>query len=473
MRLVHRPFSIKSSLGGSKERDTDPWEHPAFTRRSHAHMINLRHVRVGCSRISPPYFTSLFLVQRFSLLILQIHVAASEICEPMVCIASIIYSPSVCLHPVLQAQNTFDTIKIEDLLRRVGNENRTLHSATLSRMTIPENLIAPYPHPDLIDSEYMEGFMRPEKFHEPNGPLPRPPSKLPPPAHATLSFKLGRRMASGMTGVVYEAIDVRIAPSPDHGTKPTGYLPPLVVKIGRSNRCMSMGREAWFYNEMESLQGIAIARCYGCFELELQRGMLAEPWQDRLNRTDYDNEYDELPDFIEYPEEALEEKEVDPHPLLKKLIKARNRLCITVLERLGPALEPGVVHPLESRHVLFSFALTSSPYIVVHHSFLREEIKSMYTNTAALGVHLSDTIVRQNILHAPKSPPGIPSQVSPFTGRTHAWRAVGFGGAIKILYKRWLTDGEQDEWVDVMWASIAYLGSIPSDDSVWPPGLTA
>lgn len=191
MRLVHRPFSIKSSLGGSKERDTDsdPWEHPAFIRRSHAHMINLRHVRVGCSRISPPYFTSLFLVQRFSLLILQIHMAASEICEPMVCIASIIYSPSVCLHPVLQAQNTFDTIKIEDLLRRVGNENRTLHSATLSRMNIPENLIDPYPHPDLIDSEYMEGFMRPEKFHEPNGPLPRPPSKLPPPAHATLSFQ--------------------------------------------------------------------------------------------------------------------------------------------------------------------------------------------------------------------------------------------------------------------------------------------
>lgn len=231
-------------------------------------------------------------------------------------------------------------------------------------MTIPENLIDPFPHPDLIDSEHMEGLVRPEEDFEPNGPIPRPPSKLPPPAHATLSFKLGKRIGFGLTGIVYEAIDVRVAPSSEHNITLTGYLPPLVVKLGRSNRCMSMAREAWFYREMECLQGIAIARCYGTFDLEVPRDMLVEPWQDPINSTDYDNDYEELPDFEEYPEEALEEKEVDPHPMLKKLVAARNRLCITVLERLGPALESGVVHPPEVKCVLYPSQLIEERILI-------------------------------------------------------------------------------------------------------------
>lgn len=339
-------------------------------------------------------------------------------------------------------------------------------------MNIPEDLIDPFPHPDLIDSEHMEGLVRPEEDFEPDGPLPSLPSQLPPPAHATLSFSLGRRIASGLTGIVYEAVNVRVTPSSEHGVLPTGYLPPLVIKLGHSNRCMSMAREAWFYREMECLQGIAIARCYGTFDLELPRDMLVEPWQQSINWTDYDNDYEELPDFEDYPLEALDDKEVDPHPMLKKLIPLRNRLCITVLERLGPALEPGVVHSREVKYVILLFHFFYAYAYFGHLIAFREEIKSMYSNLAHLGVHLSNTIDRQNILRAPKSPPGIPSQVSPFTGRTYEWRAVDFDGALKTPYLRWITDGEHNEWIDVRWPMIAWMGKIPSDDSVWPPGVT-
>jgi hypothetical protein len=46
-------------------------------------------------------------------------------------------------------------------------------------------------------------------------------------------------------------------------------LPPLVIKVAARRRSDDLARETWFYEEMEDLQGVAIARCYGFFTAEI------------------------------------------------------------------------------------------------------------------------------------------------------------------------------------------------------------
>ncbi|EIM81044.1 uncharacterized protein STEHIDRAFT_162045 [Stereum hirsutum FP-91666 SS1] len=339
----------------------------------------------------------------------------------------------------LMSRNMFSTLQIDDLLRRRGDKDLTTFSATLSRLHIPPNLIDTFPHPLLRDPEHV--VVRPASDLEPNGTPKLQHSQLPSFPSATLRIKLGEKIGDGMTGIVYEAIALSIThPDGSDDNVPTGYLPPLVVKVGRLNRSASMVREAWFYEDMEPIQGIAVPRCYGCFELKVPRGTIVEPCL--RNCTDYDNDFEELIDFSEYPEEALLETGVEPHPTLTELIAARDRLHVTIFERLGPELAPGIDHEEE----------------------VRDDIHSLFTNISSLGVHLNSSVARENILQAPTSPPGIPSQVSPYTNRTHAWRAIGFGQAFKTPYLRWITDAEHNQELGSMFGKIPYEWC-PSSDS--------
>lgn len=238
-----------------------------------------------------------------------------------------------------KAQNSFDSITIDGLIFRKEHSDKKFESATLNRTTLPVDLIDPYPHPKL---EAWNG-RRPDECYEPNGPIPRPPSTLPTPAHHTLSFSLGEAVSCGRSGIIFDAADVRVIPR-DENDAPTGYLPPLVVKIGRANRCYSLAREGWFYEEMESIQGVAIARRYGCFDMELPPGRFVEPWQDFRFRTDEDAEKDDFIDFDEYSEESMIDAGVAPHPLLVELIREQRRVFILVLECLGPRLGTGRFH---------------------------------------------------------------------------------------------------------------------------------
>lgn len=48
---------------------------------------------------------------------------------------------------------------------------------------------------------------------------------------------------------------------------PPGFcLPELVIKVADPDRLEDLAHEASMYDEMESLQGVAIPRCYGWFE---------------------------------------------------------------------------------------------------------------------------------------------------------------------------------------------------------------
>lgn len=116
-------------------------------------------------------------------------------------------------------------------------------------------------------------------------------------------------------------------------------------------------REAWFYEEMECLQGVAIPRYYGCFKLSLEKGCRVHPWNDtQCYSSDTDPDY--CADRVQYPEEALVESGVSPHPLLEELILETNSVYVTILERLSPELRPGVDHPLHVQSALYHFKLS-------------------------------------------------------------------------------------------------------------------
>lgn len=142
----------------------------------------------------------------------------------------------------------------------------------------------------------------------------------------------------GRSSIVYEALNTRIAPSDlDPSGASRGYLPPLVVKIGRQSRCQSIVREAWFYEEMQCLQGVAIARYFGCFEVKVGPGRRVGPWEDTKYQLDAP-EPDLVWDFAQYSEDDITECGIAPHPLLSELLEETSAVYITVLERLGHEL---------------------------------------------------------------------------------------------------------------------------------------
>ena len=113
--------------------------------------------------------------------------------------------------------------------------------------------------------------------YTPNNPCtPRPPSTLPEPGKIHAHVTMGKRSGSGRIGIVYEVDPVASAVMP-------GHLPPLVLKIGRSNRRAEISYEAWFYDELECLQGVVLPRSYGWFEAELSKGHTLGAWPLRIS----------------------------------------------------------------------------------------------------------------------------------------------------------------------------------------------
>lgn len=227
-------------------------------------------------------------------------------------------------------------------------------------MKIPTNLIDACPHPDIAHIL----SRRAESCYEPNGPIPRPPSQLGPPDHSTLSFSLGKPLGAGRSGLVYEVLEPHLEESTSETPSardplPSGYLPPLVIKIARQNSCQSIVREGWFYEEMECLQGVTIPRCYGCFELKLPKGCRVGPWEDprfgSLHRS-----MDAIPEFEKYVPDVYYNADVFPHPLLPRLVIERKTVYVLLLERLGNELQPNVQYPNSLKCVVFCDVLKAT-----------------------------------------------------------------------------------------------------------------
>lgn len=235
---------------------------------------------------------------------------------------------------------------------------------------------------------------------------PRPPSQLPAPRQQQLEDTLGQPLGHGRSSVVYALEDVNIL-----GLEPETavQVPPLVVKMARPYRLPWLTREAWLYEDMESLQGSVVPYCYGMFSMELG-SLLDESSALRFS----------IPALDKHPVaiDRDNDKELKyferhgMHPLFEEQLKRRDVLSVLILERLGGMLPLGKKVSQE----------TSA------------EIESLHSELAALGVVRWHDVRRENLLRAPASPPGLPSLPSPLHKREYNLRLIDFEFAAKTNF---------------------------------------
>lgn len=149
----------------------------------------------------------------------------------------------------------FSSITLEGLLFD-PSDGKPAGAAHLQRKTIPQDLV----HPCIIDQDDKELI---HMYIKESELPPRPPSNLPPSRQLHLTATLGDYLGDGLTSVVYALDNVSIP-----GLEPGVTVPQLVAKICRPHRLPWMAREAWFYEEMECIQGVSVPYCYGWFEME-------------------------------------------------------------------------------------------------------------------------------------------------------------------------------------------------------------
>ncbi|KAI0314184.1 hypothetical protein OF83DRAFT_469856 [Amylostereum chailletii] len=277
--------------------------------------------------------------------------------------------------------NSIGSLTINGIL----NRNGTPCPARLTRVNIPKDLVKaevfPYEEFDPT-SVYREVPSRPESV--------LPPSEC---LHATAT--IGEKKGAGSNAVVHELNKVRIRNSP-HPVR----IPPLVVKIAFTNRVEMLAREAWFYDEMESLQGSVIPRCYGWFEMDLRTTSPDDAPYTIFN----------WPKFAADPDPETETGEL-PHPMLTERASRQDILSIIVLEKLrGPfGRNPSGLFPRGSK----------------------KDIRGLFSEVQALSINLVPDISENNILRAARPSALQPAVEAPHFKGKHKYRLVDFGMATK------------------------------------------
>ena len=113
----------------------------------------------------------------------------------------------------------------------------------------------------------------------------------------------------------------------------------FVLKFASRNRNKNLLREAWFYDELQSLQGATVPRCYGYFHAILPANWTVIPWQDPGSE---DNDA-ELTDEAFKP---LGEFNMSYRPVSARFERGQS-LGLLLLERLGePVLKAGSGVPI-------------------------------------------------------------------------------------------------------------------------------
>lgn len=249
-------------------------------------------------------------------------------------------------------------------------------------------------------------------------PPKRLPSKLPPPGTMELTLRLGQKIGSGAAGQVYEAVIQYDQSSPELRDM---TMPPLVVKVSRPSKANSVAREAYYYEEMECLQGCVIPRYYGLYETAIPAACDFEPWS--KNKAYCNQDTCRPHEILATPSEGTQV--LSQPDRRSKMPCSSSRLNILILERVGGNLSLARDRSDDLRSVFFSFLVIYSLLIIS-----RLELEEIYEHLATIGVDHGDVRYR-NILQAPAGPNSLPPALSPWTQDTYAYRIVDFDVATK------------------------------------------
>lgn len=197
--------------------------------------------------------------------------------------------------------------------------------AELHRQTAPENLCRTVRFGPIDDKFYLAEMPT------------RPKSQLPPARQLHLTAKLGAHIGHGRSSVVYALEDISVG-----GLEPETVIPPLVVKVARLDRPAWLAREAWYYDEVECVQGSVVPYCFGWFEMNAGSLLKTTPDRkptchirplDKYPVRNRDKEKDLLPVF-----------EPRPHPMLAERARRRSErddiIAVLILERLSGEMLP-------------------------------------------------------------------------------------------------------------------------------------
>lgn len=180
--------------------------------------------------------------------------------------------------------------------------------------------------------------------------------------------------------MVYTLDNVQI---PD--LEPHVIVPPLVVKISRRHRVPWLAREAWFYEEIECLQGSVAPYCYGLFEAELGdlldstheshyciKALEDHPVDDRRS-SDTDSDCEAPPPTLRWQA---------AHPILAERETRHDIVSVLILERVGGMLQICRPVPQEARYFTAIYHFT---FKLKHHSS-RDDFRLMHEDLAELGI---------------------------------------------------------------------------------------
>lgn len=165
--------------------------------------------------------------------------------------------------------------------------------------------------------------------------LPTPPSQ--PPGNLALRLSLGNKLGEGACGLIYEVTDVSLSGSKKRAQP---VLPPLVAKICKNFQPWKLPREAFMYEEMESLHGVAVARYYGCFQAVIPPGVTFPIWQ------------------LEETETFWSELIDHDHSNIPRVV------TMIIMERLGERLPVGKPFTESLRYVGFSSDLIYAAWLI-------------------------------------------------------------------------------------------------------------
>ena len=197
-----------------------------------------------------------------------------------------------------------------------------VHIATGELRELILHRSTPVPNePFIVDSAGVVGPEPPERL----------PSQLPPPGNLKMKLQAVKVMGNGRVGNICSTAVRYDSSSPELREM---LLPPLVLKVSRPWKADGLCREAFYYEEMECLQGSVIPRYYGVYEATIPEDCDFLIWTPELKR-----------------EELKRQKKIKktgrPYPALPR----PTLVSVLLLERVGDLLPLGKPLPSGLRYV--------------------------------------------------------------------------------------------------------------------------